>query len=92
MSNTGVFALPHGVVFAPHLGGAEKKNFRYANLHPLPLSYTPHFPNPRNIPVTSTIPSVHCHIKGTIRSVRLPALSTARLCDKHRLSWRIIGR
>ena len=26
MSNTGVFAPPHGVVFAPHLGGA-KKNF-----------------------------------------------------------------
>jgi len=31
-------------------GGAEKKIFRYANLSALPLSYTPHFPNPRNIP------------------------------------------
>jgi len=51
MSNTGVFAPPHGVVFAPHLGGAEKKNFRYANLSPyLYLTLPPHFPNPRNIP------------------------------------------
>jgi len=43
-------------VFAPHLGGAEKKFFRYANLSALPLSYTPHFPNPRNIPGFLYIP------------------------------------
>ena len=44
MSNTGVFAPPHGVVFAPHLGGAEKKNFRYANLSPyLYLTLPPTF-------------------------------------------------
>jgi len=34
----------------PIWGVLKKKNFRYANLSALPLSYTPHFPNPRNIP------------------------------------------
>jgi len=37
-----------------------------ALLHPLARS-----------PPSSTIPSVHCHIKGTIRSVRLPTVRVA---------------
>ena len=41
MSNTGVFAPPMGWCLHPIWGGgAEKKNFRYANLSALPLSYT----------------------------------------------------
>ena len=31
-------------------GGVLKKIFSLRELTPLPLSYTPHFPNPRNIP------------------------------------------
>ena len=35
MSNTGVFAPPHGVVFAPHLGGGVlKKNFSATRTYP----------------------------------------------------------
>jgi len=62
MSNTGVFAPPMGWCLHPIWGGAEKKIFATRTYHPLPLSYTPHFPNPRNIPafhvLTSTQPKV----------------------------------
>ena len=45
----------------------KKKNFRYANLSALPLSYTPHFPNPRNIPdilmtLAKRIAYIICHL------------------------------
>ena len=60
MSNTGVFAPPMGWCLHP-IWGMLKKIFRYANLSTLPLSYTPHFPNPRNIPGRVPLsPSLFC--------------------------------
>ena len=41
MSNTGVFAPPHGVVFAPHWGGGAEKNFFATRTYPPYLYLTP---------------------------------------------------